>query len=294
MTKKTVFGVAAVALAALVMAPSASAACGGIRTASTYNSGTGQFTYWHSPSGDATGTIVGQTWQLGAPATWSTGNCTNFLYFGAGGIGLNLDLGSCGNGCPSLPPAPLPTLVILAQKQDPTGVTDFLLATVLETPGGSVNFDYSTQGAHVMIPIPQPTVLSSSKAGSIVTLHVSLPSIAAGLFGPNAASAVSGYNVVSALSVNDPGRDAALYQPRATALSPGGTGASDTTVPIDCGPATAGQDAWVATQLQFENGTVLAGAVGKARRVHCLGALADPKEWKIVPKKNTKGELVIH
>src|SRR5580765_2251316 len=99
MTKKIVFGVVAVAAAALVLAPAASAACGSVRTASTYNSGTAAFSYWHAPSGDtaASGTLVGQVWQLGNPGQFSTGNCNDidvgnptpgFLYFGSGGIGL--------------------------------------------------------------------------------------------------------------------------------------------------------------------------------------------------------------
>jgi len=280
MTKKIVFGVAVVALAVLVMAPSASAACGSTRSASTYNGTTGAFNYWHAPSGDATGTLAGQTWQLGAPASWNTGNCVDFLYFGLGGIGLNLNLAGCGAGCP----ANLSTLAVLAQKKDPTGVTDFLLATVVETPGGALNFDYSTQGNHAMIRMPSPQVISSSKAGSVITLHVGIPSITNGLFGPSAASAVTGFNIVSALSATDPGGDASLYQPRASAVSAGGAAVLDQIVTVDCAAATAGQDQWVATQLSFEGGTVLSSAVSGARRVHCLGALADPK-YKIVPKK---------
>jgi len=40
MTKKIVFGVAAIVVSAVLMAPSASAACASPRTASTYGSGT--------------------------------------------------------------------------------------------------------------------------------------------------------------------------------------------------------------------------------------------------------------
>jgi hypothetical protein len=287
MTKKIVFGVAAVALATVVMAPAASAACASARSAKTYNSGTGAYSYWHAPSGDTGGTLVGQTWQLGAPGTWSTGNCNSvdvgspggagFIYFGAGGIGLNLDLAACGSGCP----ASGSTLAVVAQKKS-GATTDFLVATVVETPGGAVNFDYSTQGNHEMIPMPRPRVTSSSRAGTTVNLNVQVPAISAGLYGPNAANAVTGFNILSASSATNPGRDAAAYTLRSAITSPGGNAATGA-VSVDCTNPNA--DQWVVTQLVLEGG-VGSSAVSEATRVNCNPALADPK-YKIVPKRGT-------
>lgn len=290
MTKKIVFGVAAVALAAVVMAPAASAACGSVRTASTYNSATTLFAYWHAPSGD-TGTINqldGQTWQLGNFGQWNGGNCATtdvgnggpgFLYFGTGGIGLNMHMESCGNGCPS----PLSTLAVLAQKIDPSGVVDFLFSTQQEIPG-PVNYDYSLQGDHNMIRLPTPVVQTSSLSAGVVSMTVTVPSIAAGLFGPNAASGVSGYKILSALSATDPGNLATSYPNVAATISAaGGSASGPTTFTLPCS-AAGGADQWVATQITFENGTVLSDTVSGARRVHCGGAVADPK-YKIVPKK---------
>ena len=295
MTKKIVFGVAAVALAAVVMAPAASAACGNVRSASTYNSATRAYNYWHAPSGDATGTLIGQTWQLGNPGQFSTGDCLNFnggiLYFGSGGIGLNLHMESCGAGCPS----PLSTLAVLAQKRDPTGVTDFLLATVVETPG-VVNFDYSTQGNHQMIRMPQPTVLSSGpKVGNTLPVHISLPSVAAGLYGPNAGNAITGFQIVYKLAAASPGTDGSLYTPApgGTIAAPGGTPVADALLQLDCTDPTNTKDAWIATRLYLENGQVLSGAVSQPKRVHCVGSLAEPK-YRVVPRKSTGVAPISH
>lgn len=279
MTKKIVLGMAAVALAGAVMAPSANAACSSIRSASTYsNTGT---SYWHSVSND--GTLVGQGWQLGSAGAWSTGGgavvCENFLYFSSGGINLNLDLASCGSGCP----ASGGTIAILAQHQPAgTAKTHFLVATVSETFATSVNFDYGGQGDHNLIEVPRPRVVSSSRAGSLVNVSVQIPSIAGGLYGPNAASAVTGYNILSASSATNPGRNAAAYSLRTSVAAPGGVAGTSGVVGVDCTTATS--DQWVVTQLTFEGGAVLSSAVSEPTRVNCNPALADPK-YKIIPKK---------
>jgi len=290
MTKKIAFGVAAVALATIVMAPSASATCAGNRTANTYNGSTLEYTYWHSPSGDTTGTLVSQAWQLGNPVQFNSAGCPTFLYFSpsGAGIGLGADFGTCGVGCPTSGS----TLAVLAQKiaAGPSPVVDFLIATVAETPTGGSNFDFSTQGAHNMIQMPAPTVLNSGpRSGNLLPLHVSIPSIAGGLYGPNAASAITGFRVVAALSPTEPARDSAAFTPvtGGAITSPGGAAVGDTLVTLDCG-STAGNDGWVAVQLSLENGSVLGGTVSKPKRVHCQGALAEPK-FKPIKKGNGLG-----
>jgi hypothetical protein len=290
MTKKFAFGVAVVALAALVMAPAASAACGSQRTASTYNPSTRSFNYWHAPSGDTTGTLVGNIWQAGAPGAYDMNSgvtpCTgtNFpLYFGSGGIGLNFHMEQCGQGCP----APNSTLATLAQKQDPTGVVDFLVATVAETAAGAINFDYSTQGEHQMLRLPQPTVLASGpKVGNTLPVHVSLASVSGGFYGPNAAATLTGYQIVYKLAAASPGTDASLFTPApgGTVAAPGGVAVGDTLLQLDCTDPTNTKDAWIATQLSFEGGAILSPAVSQPKRVHCVGSLAEPK-YKTVPRK---------
>jgi hypothetical protein len=292
MAKKTtiLFGVAAVALAAVVLMPSASAACGGPRTAGTYNFQTGGLSYWQLPAGDVPATLVSNAWQLGAPATFNGGGavpCNGMLYFAAGGIGLGADFSTCGVGCPTSGGS----IAVLAQHSNPTGPSAFLVATISESTGAAaVNFDYSTSGNLQMVRLPQPVVLSSGpRAGTILPMHVSIPAIVGGLYGAGASGTISGYRVVSNLSVNEPTRDSALYAPATggTLAAPGGVGVSDAAISIDCG-STPGTDGWVAVQVQFENGSVLSNATSKPRRVHCQGAFAEPKV-KPVKKGNAYG-----
>jgi hypothetical protein len=284
MTKKIILGLAVVALAVAIATPAANANCGSIRSASTYANGVA--VYWHSPL-PAGGNLVGRSWQLGGgTSAWdsSTGvvPCQGFLYFSAGGINLNLDLASCGGGCP----ATNSTLAVLAQHQPAGGTqTAFLLDTVTETPANTINFDYTSQGDHNLIVQGKPTIVSSSRAPGQVTLNLSFPSVTGGLYGPNAGTSVSGYRVVSARSAVNPGRDAAAFN---TPLLTGGTvaaaggGPAAASVTLDCSVLT---DQWVATQILFEGNAIASGAVSEPRQVHCDPALADPK-FKIVPKKH--------
>lgn len=284
MTKKIVLSVAVVALAGLVLAPSASAACGSPRNANTFGSATSN---WISAAG--AGTTSGQTWQLGAPAAWSTGNCNSvdqgggfpgFIYFYGGSISLNLNLAGCGVGCPGS----LSTLAVLAMNQTPTD-TEFLLDTIVETPANaSANFDYGSQGNHNMIKIPRPRVLSSSRAATVVNLSVAVDSIAGGLYGPNAATAVTGFRILGKSATADPGRSASSYDaaPLATIASAGGAAAT-TPVAVNC--SNTANDQFLAVQIVFENGAILSDSVSAATRVKCDPTIANPNpKVKVAPK----------
>lgn len=277
MTKKIVFGVMTVALVAFVAAPSASASCNPNKTASTFGSGT--TAYWLPAT--VVGTASLQSWQLGAPGNWASTGCPSDGLFGDGpGFSLNFQMGTCGAGCPTSGS----TLAILAQNRVAVG-TEFLLATVIETPASANAFDYGPQGNHTMIPIPKPFVISSTRSGSNVNLVVKLPSIAGGLFGPNAASAVTGFNLLSASSTTNPGSAASAYSLRSTVASPGGAEVASQPLTVDC--SNINQDQWVVTQIQFENGTVLGNSVSAPVRVNCNPALATPKtppKVKVAPK----------
>jgi hypothetical protein len=281
MMKKIVFG-AVVAAVAISMVPTASASCIPAQNANTYANGA--TAYWHTSIATAdNAALVGQTWQLGAPGTWNGAGgaipCADFLYFSAGGINLNLNLGGCGAGCPS----PGGTLAVLAQVRGPVG-TEFLLATVTQTLTGDSFFDYAAQGDHNMVEVSRPRVISSSRAGDIVNAQVSIPAVSGGLYGPNAASAITGYRIVTASSPTNPGRNAAAFTTTlATVAAPGGTAAAATPVSVDC--SNVANDQWIATQINFENGAVLSSAVSEPTQIKCNSSLADPK-YKIVPKKN--------
>jgi hypothetical protein len=293
MTKKIVFGVAVVAVAALVMAPSASASCPGSRTANTYSSsGTA---YWHLPAGDVPnsgpGGLVGQAWQLGSPGTFNSMGgpipCVGILYFSAGGVNLGANFGECGFGCPTQGA----TLAVAATHTQPNGASSVLIATIAEVSGTTSNFDYATQGDHNLVRLPAPKINASGpRSGNLLPITVAVPQFLTagnGLYGPNAANAISGYKVVAALSTGEPTRDAAVYNATVTGgtlSAPGGAPVANTSVTLDCG-STPGVDGWVALQINFENGGVAQSAVSKPTRVHCQGALADPKYKPIRGKK---------
>jgi len=289
MTKKIILKLAVVASAALVVVPAASASCLPDKSASTYGA---SLAYWHAAS-TAAGTLLGQTWQLGAPGVWNNGagatDCNGidqgsgspgFLYFAGSNdkIGLNLHMGTCGAGCP----AGLSTVAVAAYKRSATG-TELLVATIGETPAGVANFDFSTQGDHNLVPLPRPRVTTSSRAGNLVNVAVAVSPVSAGLYGPNAGSAITGYNILSAQSATDPGRNAAAYSLRSSIPAAGGAAGTSSSFSVDCTNTT--QDQWVVTQINFENGGLPGNSVSAATRINCNPALADPK-FTIVPKKH--------
>ena len=226
------------------------------------------------------GTLIENVWQAGAPSAYTSSSgifpCREFFYFGSTGIGLNLHMESCGNGCP----APNSTLAVLAQQAVDMANGDrvgFLLATANETPTNSVNFDYSTDPLQ-LVRLPTPVVVNScyqcppGNEGLVVAVR----SVAGGLYGPNAAAAVTGYRIMTALSAGNPGNDASACSVAATIAVPGGIGAVSDAFTVSC-PTTGGKDAWIATQLSFENGAIVSQVGSAPKRVHCGGSLADPK-----------------
>jgi hypothetical protein len=241
--------------------------------------------YWAPAAGDPlSGTLIGNAWQIGAPGAYSPlagyWPCSqNFLYFGSTGLGLNLHMEGCGQGCP---PANA-TLAVLAQQAVDLpngGPVGFLLATAAETPVAGVNWDYSTE-PHQLVRLPTPVVVDSCAQcpPGNVTLTVSVPSVAAGLSGPSVGATFTGYRILSAVSATDPGNDASAYTIATTIPAPGGMAAQSNPFTISC-PTTGGGDAWIATQLSFENGAIQSQLVSEPRRIHCAGLLAVPKFWK--------------
>jgi hypothetical protein len=125
----------------------------------------------------------------------------------------------------------------------------------------------------------------------LIPTTITLPSHSAGLVGtPASQSSFTGYRIVESLSVANPGNGAAAYPiVLATIPASGGAAAGPTVIQVDCtGDTGTGKDAWIATQLSFEGGAILSPAVSEPRRVHCNGALANPK-YSTVPAKKISG-----
>jgi len=276
MTKKIVFGVALALVIVGIAAPSASAACNPPKAAATYNTLTGGYSYWHSPLAALSGAaLVGKMWSGTVDFTGTCNDGTQqFLYFGAtpGDVGLNISLGeACVPGCPS------GSLSVMATVSTPTG-TEFLTTQATETPAGGLNFDYSNT-SHPMVPLPRPRVTSSTRVAPNVNLGIAVDATAGGYY-EGTASQITGYNILSAASVADPGRLASAYSLRQNIPAPGGTAGTAPLVSVDCSDIT--KDQWVVTQIVTLGGA--SPSVSAATRVKCNQALADPK-YKIVPKK---------
>jgi hypothetical protein len=281
-----------VAAAGFVIATAtpASANCSPNKTAATFGVG---FTsvYWTPAGGVNEGTLTGQFWQLGNRGAGNEGACNvagvptfcsgpdgPWLYFYAGKVNMSAVMGSAGvAACPSS------MLITTAQVNSTDGKETFFLAgTVAENNSVAPDYNYTTLGDHGMVPIPRPRVLSQSRAAGQVTLQINIPSPAAGAFGPAAASAITGYRLVSGNGVgaNDPGREAVAYP--TTLQSFTGTGPQTVSQIIDCTGIVLPNEKYIGVQILFADGQV--SRVGGSYRVGCDPAIAQPKT-PIVPKK---------
>jgi hypothetical protein len=92
-------------------------------------------------------------------------------------------------------------------------------------------------------------------------LTVNVPSVAAGLQDPGTAISMTGYRILSKLSVIDPGQNASSYSLVTTIPGAGGHDAADTSITLDCTDPTGTKDRWIVTQLAFENGEIVSNAV---------------------------------
>ena len=178
-------GVLAGSLIVMGVTARASASCVPAKTASTYNSGSGQYAYWIQPSGYPTNqaTLRGRFWQLGNRAAGNEGTCTTascgpsgfgLFYFLPGGIGMNLNLGS-----PEVFRCPTGRLITVAENISGDGSNAaFLVGTADETPAGVLNWDYSVFGNRNLVPIPAPHITSSTTLGTNVILDFAVDSAA--------------------------------------------------------------------------------------------------------------------
>jgi hypothetical protein len=283
MTKKIVFG-AAVALVIIgLMAPSASASCVNSTSVSTYNAGTGAFSYWHTTLTGPGTTLVAKVWSGG---TDMTGTCNtrnnadgNFgiLYFGltTGDIGMQFNMA---DACVPGALCPVGSLQVLATVNK-GGASEFLTTQAPES-SGAVTFDFSTFGNHALVAVPRPRITGSSKVGSTVQANITVDPVSAGAY-EGTGPVITGYNILSKLANSDPGRLASAYDTGPTiAAAGGGTGTG--VVPVDCtGGSPTLSRRFVVTQIVTTGGP--SPTVSTPTQVSCDSSLADPK-FKIVPK----------
>jgi len=287
-----ILGVAALVIA--VVTP-VSANCLPAKTATTFTTG---LAYWDLPAGAVVNeaSLRGQFWQKGNRAGGNEGTCTPqtcgvggpWIYFLDGRLNMNLNLGDANvAGCP------VGILQTTVQVDSADGKHTYNIAgTVNEAPAGSgqaVDFAYGLLGDQLLAAIPKPTILSSSRAGSVLTLHMGIPDASGGAFGPGASTAIAGYRLVSGngTGANDPGRTAAAY----TLLQQTAGPVADITQAIDCTGVLLPNEKFVGVQIVYSDGVI--SPTSSTYRVGCDPTLADPK-FKIVPKKNVVNSKAKH
>jgi hypothetical protein len=283
-----------VAAAAFVIATAmpASANCIPSKAISTFGSGLA-IHYWSAPGPVNESSLTGQFWQLGNRNAGNEGLCNvagvpvtcagaggPWIYFYASKISIGAVLGSAeAAGCPT------GTVITTAQVNSADGKETFFLAgTVAEISGTATDFYYDTDVT--MVPIPRPRVLSQSRLAGQVTLHVQIPSAAAGAFGPGAAAAITGYRLVSGngTGTTDAGREPLPYTTLQSFTGP----QADVTQVIDCNGVTLPNEKFLGIQLLFADGQV--SRVGGTYRVGCDPAIAQPKA-PAAPKKGPVRQL---
>jgi hypothetical protein len=272
---KTILGLlATVAVVLAVSAIDASANCIPAKVAGNFDPALGLYAPWIPGAPVNEGTLKGRFWTQGNRSGGNEGALQGFLYFFAGTIYMNANLGD-GDvvGCPAN------RLLTVAQVETlDGGGTRFLAATVDEISGPAFDFQYGNLGSLELVEMPRIQVLSSSRSGSVVTLNFSIPPIT-GTYGPGADTAIQAVNVLSAAGTADPGRNAAAYTLLQRFPTTAGSPVNGS-VTVDC--SNTATDRFVVTQIEFDQG-VGSDLVSRAVRVECDPTLADPnREFKMI------------
>ena len=285
-------GILGVAALVIAVATPASANCNPAKVAATF--GAGPTTYWSPPAGATINeaSLRGQFWQKGNRSAGNEGACvpsncggaSGWLYFYGGKLNMNANLGDAlVAGCAS------GTLQTIAQVDSLDGKHTYHIAgTVTEVSGPAVDFNYGTLGDQNLAEVPKPVIISSSRVGSTLTLHLGIPA-AGGAFGPGAATAIAGYRLVSGngTGTTDPGRTTAAY----TLLQQTAVPVADLTQSIDCTGITLPNEKFVGVQILYSDGVI--SPTSATYRVGCDPTMADPR-YKIVPKKNVVNSKARH
>lgn len=287
-TSIRILGILALAAVALSAATPAGAVCGISRLFGQFDSTHTLYVYTYMPGAatDATN-VIGRFWQPGLRSTQNEGTYDDSQWFvvypASGKQYINGNLGSAGVvGCPD------GRMITLLQSKTTDGTGSvFAVGSVAATPADADWYSYARQGNWTAIQVPQPKV-SSSKAGTVLTLNFTFPDVSAGNFSDVPASqVVTAFNLmkfVGAGTAPDGGRGPAAWT-LIQRVPYQGTAATLNGFTFDCGTLAPGQDVFFATQLEFDNGQFLGDYVGKSQQVKCNSTQANPK-FKVIDKKN--------
>ncbi|MBZ5640760.1 MAG: hypothetical protein LAO51_18640 [Acidobacteriia bacterium] len=240
--------------------------------------------------------VIGRFWQAGARTSANEGTATAALWllpFGPDHI-MYFFLGDeTVTGCPA---GDLITL-IQSPATDGRGAY-FAVARVTEGLVSSMSFDYtetSTNGFH-MNRLPHPGVAVTGKAGSVLTMNVTMPDISTltdspsrtfwGNNGVLASTTITGMRLLSALGNNGaPPSPLASGWTNTTLRTTGAAGGPLTGFQFTC-PASGSQDLYLAVQLELDGAAVLSDYVGEPTQVRCNSGLAIPPVKEKKPKNH--------
>lgn len=258
--------VAVVATALVLTVPTADASCPLPTVVSTF--GTGGYSILVPPAGTTASNWFGKFWQTGNFSAANSG--TTQMVGNPGGVGfikfapapyntwyISGDLSQQGIvGCPA------GQLTFLLQTNT-GGTSKFYVRSAAANTSG--NFDLSVGGDLTLVALPRPRVASSSRVGGTVNLNLNVEGAGSGVSG---LPVNIGYQIVSAASPTDPGRDATQFA-GSTAITPG----TPTPFAADC--SVTASDRWVSTRLVIDG--VPIDLVSDPTRVECDPTMADPK-----------------
>ncbi len=232
--------------------------------------GVNGYFYVNMPAGATNANVIGRFWQAGGRALANEGTFddTNWLrLYGPTQKWYILgELGTAGVfGCPA------GSLIVTVDTLSGHSLT----MQVDETPAGNA-FDLSRFNTDLDFGTkPRPRVMSSSRAGTVVNLQLTVIARTAGIYTLGAAvAATPTYRLMSAFGSSDPGGLASAYTP-GPAIVPG----SPTSFPVDCSNPAGNE--WIAIQEIVDG--VPSDTVSPRTRLNCNPAMADP-EYKQVDR----------
>jgi hypothetical protein len=298
------------ALAAVIVVPSAQAACG---VPISFNQGgyacSGYYCYIQSPGANDIGTLGADFWSLttGSPAlgggdddgSWENSGWLT-RYSPTYGIymvpGANWAATSAIDGCiDNKIPAGKVTEVMVAAFSDQGGANGFWAAAVAQRDrAASPQFNFGTFGTNIdLVAIPTPSIVGSRRIdANNIEVDISCPDLCAsgGFYGDGSATCpevVQGcqmFNQQLGLGDAGPGpRDLASgWADTGTVIANGATG----TVAINC---AADSSNYLGVAVAFDSGFTSQFVGGNSNRVDCGPNAADPSpRFKLIDRKGGK------
>jgi len=278
---KKILVLAVLAVAVLAAMP-ASASCFPDKIFGTIGSD-GFVTYTFMPTDFDPATVVGRFWQPGTRSLNNEGTYATSAWFRQYGAPnefyMNGFWGTDGPvGCANI------SMITVVQAQTTSGGSAFFAAEVAENPGAATTFDYTTVAGRAPltpIVIPPPGVTVMNKTGTVLTLNVTAPSLTGAYFGDTSFTDPAGVLTgLRLMKFAGPG----TARP---ALAAGNWTFANSTIPaaggavtgftFDCATLPAGQDLFLAWQINFDNGQFVGDYVGASTQVRCNSTLANPK-----------------